>query len=184
MICILHISRILTNFVKIEWNFARDGAIQPSFQIRCPVLYKNVFSSRVLFTNSSNSRVNIFSTIHVFHGWFPKEEVHVLPNVVTSNKTWLCKRTSTIIYFFTTYNNLYGTKFCSTNFRYSSRPKSRTKFVEVYKKSLLFSKLFSEFYLFVLYDKYSFIHIHSQSEMTYSSSEGCEGKHKIKQAQI
>lgn len=64
----------LTNFIKIERKLSRYAAIEPSFQIRGPVLAQYVLAPRIVLANPRYSRIHCFATVHEFHGCFTKKE--------------------------------------------------------------------------------------------------------------
>merc|ERR1711953_1266442 len=55
------------------------------------------FASSVLFTYSGNTRVNGFTTIHIYHSSFTEKEINIVSNFVTSHKIWLVQHVRIIL---------------------------------------------------------------------------------------
>lgn len=79
---------LLTDFIEVERELPRNGAIQPRFQISSPILREDILASSILFTDPRHPGIDAFSAIDVFHRCFPEEEQHEVSYVERPNEIW------------------------------------------------------------------------------------------------
>lgn len=77
---------LLTDFIEVEWEFARDGAVESRFQVGSPILRQDIFTAGIVLANACNARVDAFAAIDVLDGGFAEEEEHVLADIVRSHE--------------------------------------------------------------------------------------------------
>ena len=75
-----------TDFVKVEGEFAGNGAVETGFEEGGPVLRQDVLAAVVLLADPSHARVHVLAAVDVLDGRFAEEKVHVVANVVRADK--------------------------------------------------------------------------------------------------
>lgn len=83
---------VLTDLVEVERIFAGYGTVEPSFQVRGPVVVEYVFAARVLLAHPGDAGEYALAAVDVLDGGLTEEEEHVLADVVGAHKVRFCER--------------------------------------------------------------------------------------------
>lgn len=85
-------TRVLTDLVEVERVFAGYGTVEPSFQVRGPIVVENVLAAGVLFAHPGHAGKYAFAAVDVLDGGLAEEEEHVLADVVGAHEVRFCGR--------------------------------------------------------------------------------------------
>lgn len=78
--------QVLTNLVEVERIFSGYGTVEPSLQVRGPIVVEYVFATRVFLAYSRHAGKYALAAVDVLDGSLAEEEEHILANVVRAHK--------------------------------------------------------------------------------------------------
>ena len=91
-------SFLLTDLIEVERELSWNGTVEPGFEVRCPVLIKNVLATGILLADSCYSRIHRFAAVDEFHGCLAEEEENVWADIEGTDKVRFWKKNKDILF--------------------------------------------------------------------------------------